>query len=493
MLWAAVSTQIVGIPSRLRAAGMIAAAIALFGVIVYRTVGRSLASISEELEKHKHDSMHDDLTGLPNRALFDDRAEQAVRLTRRRDETAAIIVLDLDRFKETNDTVGNRAGDRLLAELANRLSKRLRGSDTVARIGGDEFGIVLPTVDSEANVVRVVEDLRRALTAPFMIDGVSVVVEVSAGIALIGEQRFPAKTYLQRAERALQRAKSDPARIAVHDPGVDDENKDQLALIAELRSAIAKGELRLFYQPKPRLRTGKVRKVEALIRWQHPTRGLLTPNFFIPLAERTGLMRPLTYWVLDEAMRQSREWIAGGRGITVAVNLSQQSLLDETMHTEVARVLERHGVPAKALEIEITESALVTDLAAAKTALERLAAQGVTLSIDDYGTGHSSLAHVKQLPVSCIKIDRSFVSGMESDSANAAIVRSTVALARDLGIKLVAEGVETEGEWEELRKLGCDYAQGFLISRPIPAHELTKWLEDNNERYTGPVEALPSF
>lgn len=491
-LWAGLATQ-VGADARIRVAPMVAVALGLYGLVVVLLAKRSLREAWAALDRQRRDVMHDALTGLPNRELFDDRVVLAVAGARRAKRSAAIVVIDINRFKETNDAVGNHAGDRVLREIAARLQGRLRQTDTVARIGGDDFGIVLADVAGEDGALRVVEDLRRILNNPVNVDGVPVVVEATAGIALSGEMDFPAATYVQRAERAHRRAKRTPGGIAVHDPAIDDDVRDQLALINELRAAIARGELRLFYQPKPRLRTGRVRSVEALIRWEHPTRGLLAPGHFIPLAERTGLMRPLTLWVLDEAMRQSREWLDAGRKIKIAVNLSQQSLLDEAIHDEIDRVLERHGMPAKALEIEITESALVSDLKAAQAALERLAGQGISLSIDDYGTGHSSLAHVKQLPVGCIKIDRAFIDHMDSDPANAAIVRSTVELARDLGMKLVAEGIERQEEWDALRELGCDFAQGFLISRPVPAAEFVRWLDERDGHYSGPLGALPAF
>ncbi len=491
-IWAALATQVSG-GVQTRVAVMIAAGLGAYGLVAYLLAQRSLRDVRATLQRQQSAAMHDALTGLPSRDLFDDRIGQAIGVARRSGKSAAVVVIDVNRFKETNDAVGNRAGDRVLREIATRLGSRLRQTDTVARIGGDDFGVVLSDVAGEGAAVRVVEDLRRILNTPVNVDGVPVIVEVTAGIAMTGEMDYPPATYVQRAERAHRRAKRTPGGVAVHDPAIDDDVKDQLALINELRAAIARGELRLFYQPKPRLRTGRVRSVEALIRWEHPTRGLLAPGHFMPLAERTGLMRPLTLWVLDEAMRQSREWLDAGRKIKIAVNLSQQSLLDGAIHDEIARVLERHAMPAKALEIEITESALVSDLKAAQAALERLAGQGISLSIDDYGTGHSSLAHVKQLPVGCIKIDRAFIDHMDSDPANAAIVRSTVELARDLGMKLVAEGIERQEEWDALRELGCDFAQGFLISRPVPADEFVRWLDERDGHYSGPLGALPAF
>lgn len=462
---------------RRRVAIWIGLALAALLAIVFTIVARMCRSLRREVEQHQFEALHDPLTSLPNRTLFNDRVEQRVRERRREGEAAAMMLVDLDRFKEVNDTFGHRAGDILLVEVARRLSTRLRTSDTVARLGGDEFGVLLPRVAGTEGATKVVEALRKSLAVPMVMDGVAVTIEASIGVAMLDEHSHDAAGLIHCADRAMYQAKKKRSGHAFYDPSTDGDEHDDLALISDLRRAIARGELRLHYQPKAQLRTRNIRSVEALVRWQHPERGLLTPNVFVPLAESSGLIRQLTYWVLDESMRQAREWADRGHALKIAVNLSQQSLLDETMPDEIARVLERHRVPATALEIEITESALVTDLAAANAALSQLDRMGITLSIDDYGTGHSSLAHVRALPVSWIKIDRSFVSGMLVDPTNATIVRSTIELARDLGIRVVAEGVETMEEWEGLATLGCHVAQGYLISRPKPGLELIEWLD----------------
>ncbi len=483
---------------RWRLAMWIVVSLAALFAIGLAVVARMCRDLQRQVEQHQFEALHDPLTGLPNRTLFNDRVDQRVRERRRDGEAAAVMLVDLDRFKEVNDTFGHGAGDVVLAEVARRLSTRLRTSDTVARLGGDEFGVLLPRVAGIEGATRVVEALRKSLSMPFRIDDVSVTVDASVGIAMLDEHNHDAHTLIHRADRAMYQAKKNRSGHGFYDPFVGGDERDDLALVSDLRRAIARGELRLYYQPKAQLSSRKIRSVEALVRWQHPERGLLTPNVFVPLAESSGLIRQLTYWVLDESMRQAREWADRGQALKVAVNLSQQSLLDETMPEEIARVLERHRVPAKALEIEITESALVTDLAAANAALSQLDRMGIALSIDDYGTGHSSLAHVRALPVSCIKIDRSFVSGMLVDPTNATIVRSTIGLARDLGIVVVAEGVETMEEWEGLAQLGCHVAQGYLISRPKPAHELIEWLEHTGFAFRMDARAeaatpLPNF
>ena len=466
--------------------------------VILVLVAKMCRGLRLQVEQHQFLALHDPLTSLPNRTLFIDRVDQRLRQRRRDGEVAAVMLVDLDRFKEVNDTFGHRAGDVLLAEVARRLSTRLRTSDTVARLGGDEFGVLLPRVDGIDGATKVVDALHKVLAAPFVIDGVAVTVEASVGVAMLDEHTPDADTVIDWADRAMYQAKKARGGHSFYDPAIGGDERDDLSLVNDMRRAIARGELRLHYQPKAQVLTRKIRSVEALVRWQHPERGLLTPNVFIPLAETSGLIRQLTYWVLDEAMRQAREWADQGHALKIAVNLSQQSLLDQSMPDEIARVLQRHRVPAQALEIEITESALVTDLGAANAALSHLDRMGIALSIDDYGTGHSSLAHVRALPVSCIKIDRSFVSGMLVDPTNATIVRSTIELARDLGIRVVAEGVETMGEWDGLAKLGCHVAQGYLISRPKPGAELIEWLDRTGFAFRMDAQAeaatpLPDF
>ena len=469
--------------------------ILLFGFLL-----SAVAAVSRRL-RHQVDhnrllALHDPLTGLPNRTLFHDRVAQCGKERRREGQQAAVMVLDLDRFKEVNDTLGHRTGDLLLVEVSRRLSSRLRQSDTLARLGGDEFAVLLPMVDGIRGVRKVLEGLRTALATPFVLNGVTLTVEASIGVSLIPDHGADPDVLIERADVSMYTAKAARSGHAIYDPVTDIQERDQLALVSELRRAIGHGELRLHYQPKAELATRRIKSVEALVRWQHPERGLLGPDAFIPLAESTGLIRQLTYWVLDEALRQCRVWAERGRALKMAVNLSQESLLDPTITSAIALALERHQIPAKALEIEITESALVADLGAANETLKKLHAMGVSLSIDDYGTGYSSLAHLRGLPVTCIKIDRSFVSGMLVESKNATIVRSTIALARDLGIGVVAEGVEQQEEWDALEELGCWVAQGYLVSRPRPGDDLFDWIERIGGRYRMAGEAavpLPDF
>jgi diguanylate cyclase (GGDEF)-like protein len=467
----------------------------LFGILL-----TGVAAVSRRLRRQvDHNrllALHDPLTGLPNRTLFHDRVAQCGKERRRAGQEAAVMVLDLDRFKEVNDTLGHRTGDLLLVEVARRLSSRLRQSDTLARLGGDEFAVLLPLVDGVRGVRKVLEGLHTALCAPFVLDGVTLTVEASIGVSLIPEHGADPDVLIERADVSMYTAKAARSGHAIYDPVTDNQERDQLALVGDLRRAIGHGELRLLYQPKAELASRRIRSVEALVRWQHPERGLLGPDAFIPLAESSGLIRQLTYWVLDEALRQCREWAGRGRSLKVAVNLSQESLLDPTISTAIALALERHQIPAQALEIEITESALVADLGAANETLKKLHAMGVSISIDDYGTGYSSLAHLRGLPITCIKIDRSFVSGMLTESKNATIVRSTIALARDLRIGVVAEGVERQEEWDALEELGCWVAQGYLVSRPRTGDDLFDWLQRIGGMYRMEGEAaipLPDF
>ena len=419
-------------------------------------------------------ALHDGLTGLPNRALLRDRIEQAVLSCEREGAVGAVMVLDLDRFKDVNDTLGHAHGDELLREVGPRLQGVLRASDTVARLGGDEFAVLLPCVDREAVglvAAKVVETLER----PFEIDGVTIDIGASVGVACYPEDGQDVGTLLQRADVAMYQAKAAGGGWQSHRPSHDGNSRGRLALVSELKRALERDELVLHYQPKVELRTGEARGVEALVRWDHPGRGLLGPGEFITLAEQTGLIRSLTRWVLDEALRQVAAWRSEGTILTVAVNLSARSLLDPSLPEQVDRVLRRNGLEAAALELEITESSLMADPGGAREILGRLRDLGVRLAIDDFGVGHSSLAYLGRLPVDDIKVDRSFVLGMEEDPGDAAIVRSTIELARSFGLETIAEGVETPSAWHRLAEMGCDRVQGYLLARPMPAADVAGW------------------
>jgi diguanylate cyclase len=443
------------------------------------TVGLSLLSgcwlLLGYQRRIRRQALSDALTGLPNRTLLRDRTNQAIRQADRELVPAALALIDLDRFKEVNDTLGHHYGDQLLVQVGERLRGALRAVDTVARLGGDEFAVLLPTIASAEGAVVVVRKLQDALGGSFVLEGLSLDVEASIGVALYPEHGNDPDELLQHADIAMYAAKQTHAGFMLFDPKLDQHSPRRLALLGELRRAIDSEQLVLHYQPKVDAHSGRVLGVEALVRWQHPQHGLLPPGEFIPLAERTGLIGPLTHYVLDAALRQCRAWQQTGRELTVAVNVSARRLLDPGFPDEVAGLLARWDAPARLLVVEITESAIMTDPAHALQVLDRLNQLGVQVSIDDFGTGYSSMAHLKSLPVHELKVDRSFVSQMTSNASDAVIVRSTVDLGRNLGLRVVAEGVEDPATVQELEALGCDAIQGYYISRPVAPDELIRW------------------
>ncbi len=466
--------------------------LALYGSLfpILRRVTRRLRRQMQEIE---HQALHDALTELPNRLLFADRVQQALLAAGREASCVAVMLLDLDRFKEINDTLGHQSGDLLLQQLGPRLQSALRASDTVARLGGDEFAVLLPTVADPAAALATASKLLHALEEPFAIDGLVLELEASVGIAVFPEHGSDTQTLLRRADLAMYVAKEAHADTVLYDPEHDHYSPARLTLVADLRRALQKRELTLYYQPKASVEDGGVRTVEALVRWQHPERGLLPPADFIPLAEHTGLIRPLTLYVLEAALRQCRAWQDEGLALGVAVNLSGRDLLDLNLPDEVAALLAESGVPADKLELEITESTILTDPLRARAVLTRLSELGVSLAIDDFGSGYSSLGYLKRLPVDVLKIDKSFVMQMTTDENDAVIVRSTIDLGHNLGLTVVAEGVESEQVLDELARLGCDVAQGYHLSRPLPADALADWLRSGArlQRYPGTDCAAP--
>jgi diguanylate cyclase (GGDEF)-like protein len=430
----------------------------------------------------EHQSLHDALTGLPNRTLFRDRIEQAITAGRRSEVASAVMLIDLDHFKEINDTLGHHAGDRLLEEVAHRLENSLGERDTVARLGGDEFGVLLPSLRRPGDANVVARQLLAGLREPFSIEGLTLEVDASIGMACHPAHGTGVETLIQRADIAMYSAKEGGGGHAMFEARLDRFSPRRLSLAGGLRQAIQNGEITLFFQPKAELESGTVIGVEALARWDHPRLGLVGPTEFVPIAEQTGLIAPLTSYVLDAALRQVREWMDEGRELSVAVNLSARSFLDAQLAIEIPRLLEKYGVDARLLELEITESMLMLDPGRAQAVLERLSRIGLTLSVDDFGTGYSSLANLKRLPVDVIKIDKSFVMDMAIDASDAAIVRSTIDLAHNLGLRVVAEGVESHQAWTRLCELGCDLAQGFYVSRPLPAADLRRLLRERSAR-----------
>jgi diguanylate cyclase (GGDEF)-like protein len=419
------------------------------------------------------DRAHDPLTGLPSRRRFQHRVQEAVSTA---DAGFAVVLLDLDRFKEVNDSLGHDAGDALLVEVARRVDGALRTSDMVARIGGDEFGLLLGAPAGGAGLDSVLNLVREAIEAPIMFHDVPVAISGSMGVAIFPEHGRDAEMLMRHADAAGLAAKRSFVPFAVSDEAESSGDPSRLKLIADLRRGLHGRELVLHYQPKARLASGVVDSVEALVRWNHPERGLVFPDAFIPLAQETGLIRPLTRYVLEEAVSQCRAWRKDGLELAVSVNLSARNLLDVEFPDQVERLLSDAGLPPALLELEITETTMLSDGARTKSALDRLSALGIRISIDDFGTGYSSLAYLRRLPISEIKIDRSFVMNMDGCEDDAVIVRSTIDLGRNLGLSVVAEGVESEGIWTELRRLGCTSAQGYYLTRPVPADELRAWL-----------------
>jgi diguanylate cyclase (GGDEF)-like protein/PAS domain S-box-containing protein len=424
----------------------------------------------------KHQSLHDELTGLPNRALLDSELTAAVETAQKRRKGFSLLHLDLDRFQVINDTFGYRWGDSLLQQIAPRLQGALRKTDTVARVNGDEFAVILPTIGDASGAVRIARRLLHLLEPPFLIEGHQVALSANIGIGLCPEHGTDADTLLRRAALAVHQAKRTGVGYALYtvkqEEGYD---PSRLLLLNDLRQASEHEQLVLYYQPKVDITSGEIHQVEALIRWQHPQRGVLSPDDFLPLAEESGLMKPLSQWVLNEAIRQCRAWSQDGIHLRVAVNLSMRDLQDTQIPQRIAGLLTAWGIDPVSLEVEVTETAVANDIGKMHQTLAELHQMGVRIAIDDFGTGYSSLAHLRRLPIDTIKIDKSFVQGLTKNENDTAIVRATIELGHNLGLCVVAEGVEDQMTWDALAALGCDLVQGYLISRPLPAVALQQW------------------
>ncbi len=434
--------------------------------------------VAQRMERMAH---YDSLTDLPNRALFGDRLAQALLAVARDPAPLALLLIDLNRFKEVNDTLGHDVGDLLLRQVATRMHDILRAVDTVSRLGGDEFAVLLPHTD-EDGAIAVAHKLLTALTTPIMLQGRAVEVGGSIGIALHPPDGADTAALLRQADVAMYQAKQARSGYVVYRAEQDEHSPTRLTRAAELRLAIAEGQLRLYYQPVVDVASGTPRWVEALVRWQHPDHGLLGPDGFIPLAEETGLITPLTRWVLDEALRQCVEWERQGLVLGVAVNLSRHSLTHGGLPSMVADRLEYHDIMPERLTLEMTEGSVMTNPERARATLMSLAALGVRLAIDDFGTGYSSLGVLKTLPVHVLKTDKSFalqMSGGGPNTPDASIMGFIAALGRTLNLTVVAEGVETRGVWETLSRLGCNEAQGYYLCRPLPGNDIAAWLHSH--------------
>ena len=441
--------------------------------VLYQGQKRLSDDLSEANSRLATMSQTDPLTELPNRALFRDRAQQAILAARRERSEVAVLVVDLDSFKEVNDTLGHHSGDILLREVASRLAGNLRAGDSIARLGGDEFGIVLPKVAGVEGIAEVAERLEQALHRAFGVQGVPVNVEASIGAALYPAHGDEVETLIQHADFAMYKAKTGSTAYELYGGGRDAVGPGRLKLVGELRRALDRHELVLDFQPQFDSLGLEIKCVEALVRWEHPEQGLLAPGEFIPLAQRTSLMKPLTKKVLELAIAQCCVWQQAGLDVDIAVNVGVRNLLDPRFPDDVLEVLERFDLDPSHLQLEITESDLMRDPPSVSRVLKRLSETGIKLAIDDFGTGYSSLAHLRTLPIDEIKIDRSFVSRMDTCESDHAIVRATIELGRSLGLEVVAEGVETEDARRQLAALECDRLQGFLLSPPLDSEQVS--------------------
>jgi diguanylate cyclase (GGDEF)-like protein/PAS domain S-box-containing protein len=437
---------------------------------------RDITAEKRHVTMLRHQALHDPLTDLPNRTLLFERLESAIRAARESKSMLALLLMDLDRFKDVNDTFGHHFGDMLLKQVAFRLSNQLGSEATIARLGGDEFAALLLNVADASAVAKAARGIINTLQQPFVVEGQVLEVGASIGIAIYPEHGTDARTLLRRADAAVYATKHTQGGYTFHRDDYERRTPDDLALVVEMRSAIERNEFVLFYQPKLHLRSGLVTRAEVLLRWNHPQRGMIPPNTFVPIAERTGLIKPITDWLIDHALQQCRLWQDEGAPVHVAVNISARSLLEQTLPAKIQASLDKWRVDPRFMKIEITESSIMADPAHALAILSMLQSMGVRLSVDDFGTGYSSLTHLRQLPIDEIKIDKSFVMGMTSNEADASIVRTVIDLGHNLGKQVCAEGVENEETWRMLKDMGCDLIQGYWISKPLSAPDLLQWL-----------------
>ncbi|MFE2497962.1 putative bifunctional diguanylate cyclase/phosphodiesterase [Streptomyces scopuliridis] len=498
LLWYALSPQGGGLPTVARTAlyrqGLVA--VALLGIaplicvvavslpVLLPLFAIPLIALDSTLwiaRARAEEQLRDPLTKLPNRQWLLERTWSALEEAEGLGARAGLVLIDLDRFRSVNDTLGHLAGDRLLLQIADRLRLALPRGAEAARLGGDEFAVLLPTCDSTTSAQRVARHLVAELSSPLDLDGLTLVLEASAGVAVYPEHAVDAEGLLRRADVAMYQAKRDRTGVEVYESKRDSNTPDRLGLLGDLRRALDAGEVELHYQPKVRF-DGQVAGLEALVRWVHPERGRVPPDDFIAIAESSGLMPHLTEYVLEMALAQVARWRSQGLMVPVAVNVSPRDVHTPGFAGAVAARLARHGVPAGSLQLEITEHVLLEDPQRAADTLAGLTGHGVKMSLDDFGTGYSSLVHLRRLPVSELKIDRSFVARLAVDTEDAEIVRCTVDLAHSLGLLVVAEGVEDDETWERLRDLGCDAVQGWLVAAAMPPHEATAWLLARGER-----------
>ncbi|MFZ1924799.1 MAG: bifunctional diguanylate cyclase/phosphodiesterase, partial [Solirubrobacteraceae bacterium] len=454
-------------------AALIAVGLALLWAILYRIVARASRRLREHAEENARLARYDQLTGLPNRTLFIESVEHVVRANKRGAGAVAVLLIDLDRFTEINNTLGSTNGDLVLREVAKRLRATLGDGVVIARLAGDGFAVLLCGAQGVPDALGAATAIQRSLEPSIALDEIEVAVEASVGVAVIGEHGKTPAELLQRADAALAHARSRRSSVEVYAPECDHFDAERLRLLSQVRGALGRGELILHYQPQIELQTGAVTGVEALVRWHHPAHGLLAPAKFIPLIEQTALIGPLTLHLIDQALDQLLAWGKLGITLQMSVNLSARNLLDPALPRQIAELLDRHKVAPEKLVVEVTESAAMIDPQRSVTVLAALRATGIGVSVDDFGTGNASIEYLAMLPANELKIDRSFITGILEEPRSEAIVRSIIDLARNLGLTVVAEGIETEAVMKRLTALGCQTGQGYFISRPQPADALT--------------------
>ena len=429
-------------------------------------------------KKSLHDSTHDALTGLPNRALFYDRLRQAILVASRENRKVAVLFMDIDKFKEVNEAFGHRTGDLILKELAQRLKDLSENADSVSRMGGDEFAILLLGGSSEQDAMDLARHIQKDMEQPFILEQTSIETGVSIGISLYPEHSKVVGALVQLAEIAMSAAKKSHGGFEIYSPRLNQDNPRRVVLVGELRHAIDNDSLELHYQPKIDMRTGRAVSAEVLVRWTHPEHGKISPGEFVPLAERSRLIKSLTRWVIRTAMRDSENWHGNGLKIGMAINISARDLDDPELPDLFTSLLHTYQVNPEWFTLEITESSIMDDPIRALGILNTLSQMGFGLSIDDFGTGYSSLAYLSKLPVQEVKIDQTFVLGMSTNRDDALIVGSTIDLGHNLGLKVVAEGVEDETTWNLLKQRGCDIAQGYYMSPPLTGAQFNEWIRD---------------
>lgn len=437
-----------------------------------------IQKVEEKNTQLKFQARHDPLTKLPNREALAEVAQQAIDSASSTEEELIICLIDIEALKDINDTLGHENGDILLNQITQRLQRSLRSSDHIGRFGGNKFAVILRHTQTN-NLEGICNKLLENFEAIFEINNHSLYVRAILGVSIFPDHADNSQTLIQKAETALHKARKMAMDFAVYDVSLDENSADRLKLTHDLRNAIHNEELKLFYQPQLDTRSGTITSVEALARWIHPTKGFIPPDIFIDIAEQTGLIQPLTDWVLRTATEQCAEWLKMGLHLTVSVNLSARNLHDESLGLQVSNLLSYWNLSPDQLCLEITETSMMTDPEHARLLLDGLDKLGVRISIDDFGTGYSSLAYLKQLPVDELKVDKSFVLNMAADESDASIVRATVSLAHDLGLEVVAEGVEDQNSQDELQRLGCEFIQGFHFAKPMPPADLTPLLIDN--------------